>query len=104
MVFEAERLTVETYEDPVIALPKVICVPPNVLILNGKMPGMHGIEFFLKYREFCRVPVIFLSASAEEIEEHLREIGKPAEAYVQMPCSQRQMIAVVRDVLRAAYQ
>ena len=28
------------------------------ITLNGKMLGMHGIEFFLKFREYSKSPVI----------------------------------------------
>ena len=99
MALEAEGFIVDTYAAPLPALPKLILVPPSVLILNGRMPGMHGIEFFQRFRAFCRTPVIFLSASADEIEAHLSEVGTPAEAYVCMPFSQREIIALVRTVL-----
>lgn len=104
MAFEAEGFAVDTYAAPLPALPKLILVPPSVLILNGHMPGMHGIEFFLKFRTFCSTPVIFLSASADEIEVHLQEIGKPAGAYIRMPFSQREIIAAVRNVLASRLQ
>lgn len=41
--FEVEGYVVDTFLDPVIALPKLILVPPKLLLLNGKMPGMHGV-------------------------------------------------------------
>ena len=46
LALEAEGYVVDDFQDPLIALPKLICVPPNLLILNGHMPGMHGIVFF----------------------------------------------------------
>ena len=97
MAFEAEGFVVDTYAVPLPALPKLILVPPSVLILNGRMPGMHGIDFFLRFRALCRTPVIFLSASADEIEAHLLKMGTPAEAYVCTPFSQREIIALVRS-------
>ena len=100
LALEAEGFVVDTYEHPVPALPKLILVPPSVLILNGRMPGMHGIDFFLKFREFCRTPVIFLSASADDIEEHLTCIGAPAAAYVGLPFAQRTLVALLKEVLQ----
>ena len=41
LAFEHEGYSVETYDDPLVALPKLIFVPPDLLILNGHMPGMH---------------------------------------------------------------
>ena len=100
MALASEGYSVETYHDPLIALPKLIFVPPDLLILNGWMPGMHGIEFFQKFRQYCKAPVIFLSASAEEICEQLDEIGLAASEYVNKPFSQRQIIGLVARVLR----
>jgi two-component system, OmpR family, response regulator ChvI len=99
MALEAEGFAVDTYSDPTPALLKLILVPPSILILNGRMPGMHGIEFFLRFREFARAPVIFLSVSAEEIEDYLNSIGKPAEGYI-AAFSQRRVIDAINDVLR----
>ena len=100
LAFEHEGYSVETYDDPLVALPKLIFVPPDLLILNGHMPGMHGIEFFQKFRQYSKAPVIFLSASADEIQDRLYDIGLPADEYVNKPCSQRQITGLVARVLR----
>lgn len=100
--FEAEGYTVDTFQDPVIALPKVIFEPPNILILNGWMPRMHGIEFFKMFRRYSRAKVIILSFSAEEIEEHLAEIGLSADAYFYSPFPTRSLIVASNKLLRAA--
>ncbi len=101
MAFAARGHLVETFNDPVAALPKLIFVPPRVLILNGRMPGLHGIDFFVTFRSYCRVPVIFLSASACEIEQSLDAIGVPANAYVDKPFSQRALIALTERLARS---
>lgn len=98
LALSAEGFSVEAYDDPIVALPKVIFTPPDVLILNGTMPGMHGVVFYQKYREFSRRPVVFLSAWAEEIEEQLEEIGSPADAYVGKPFSMSTLIRLVRTL------
>lgn len=91
----AEGYWVETYEDPVVALPKVIFEPPRLLILNGRMPCLHGIDFFLHYRRYSRRPVMILSASADEIAETLAALGAPADAYVPKPFAMRTLIHLV---------
>lgn len=98
----AEGHIVDGYLDPLVALPKLICAPPQVLILNGRMPGMHGLEFFARFREFGRTPVIFLSASADEIEVELARRGTPAEAYIETPFLQRKIVEVINRVLADA--
>jgi two-component system response regulator ChvI len=100
MAFEAEGFDVRIFQDPVAALPKLIFEPPHLLILNGMMPKMHGIDFFKKFRAFSRAPVIFLSASAEEISEELERIGLPADEYVGKPFSQRHLVSLSKSVLR----
>lgn len=92
---EVEGYAVEIYSSPVVALPKLICVPPNLLILNGKMPGMHGIDFFLTFRLYSNTPVIFLSASADEIQAELEAVGTLATAYVSKPISQHALLELL---------
>lgn len=100
LAFEADGYIVDTYLDPVIALPKVIFQPPSLLILNGKMPGMHGVEFFQKYREYSKAPVIFMSAWATEIEAYLARIGIPAEAYLELPFSQQEVVSRAKKIMQ----
>ena len=99
MSLEAEGHAVDGYLDPLVALPKLICVPPHVLLLNGTMPGMHGIEFFHCFRKYAKTPVIFLSANADDIADELARNGTPAEGCIPMPFSQRFVISEVKRVL-----
>jgi len=100
LALEAEGYVVDDFQDPLIALPKLICVPPNLLILNGHMPGMHGIVFFQKFREYSKAPVMFLSASADEIQDTLESRGMSAEAYVPKPYSPRYVVACAKLLVR----
>ncbi len=102
--FQAAGYHVDTYADPVVALPKLIFTPPNLLILNGHMPGMHGIDFFLKFRQYSSAPVVFLSASAEEIHDHLDQLGVSAHDYVQKPASAKHLLMLTERVLRSPRQ
>lgn len=96
---EDEGCRVEIYSGPLIALPKLILVPPSVLLLNGRMPGLHGIDVFFKFREFSQAPVIFVSASATEIEAQLQALGRPASASIDKPFAPRTVVAGVKRVL-----
>ncbi len=86
---------IDTYHAPITALPTLIDKPPPLLILNGRMLGMHGIEFFRRFRQATSTPVIFMSAWAEEIKEQLAGEGTPAEDYVQTPYMFDDLHAVV---------
>lgn len=92
---ECEGYDVEVYSDPVVALPKLIFVPPNLLLLNGRMPGMHGMDLFHKFRQYAKTPVIFLSANADEIRAELEAVGTSAMAYVSKPISQRVLLELI---------
>jgi two-component system, OmpR family, response regulator ChvI len=83
---------VRTYRDPLTALQELTARPADLAILNGRMPHMHGIELFRRLREHSDLPVIFLSASAEEIGETLRAPDMTADDYIQIPFSQRHLI------------
>ncbi len=100
MRFEAEGFAIETFHDPLEALPHLITQPPDVLILNGPMPNMHGIEFFRRFRRYSRVPVIMYSTSADEIAKQLQAEGCPADAYTH-PITPSQMLPMVRQALIA---
>ena len=90
---------VRTYSDPCVALPELVAHPPDVLILNGRMPGMHGLELYRRLRASSAVPVIFLSASAEAIADELAQSGAPAAAYFDKPFRLSDLRNVVEDVL-----
>ncbi|MBU2583564.1 MAG: response regulator [Alphaproteobacteria bacterium] len=104
IAFEAEGWPTRMFTDPLVALPALIAVPPRLLILNGHMPGMHGIEFFERFRLYSRCPVVFLSASAEEIEAACAEKGLHAADYVAKPFSTAHLIRVCSQVLPHAHE
>lgn len=100
IAFEADGWTARVFTDPLVALAALIAVPPRLLILNGHMPGMHGIEFFERFRPYSCCPVVFLSASADEIEAACAEKGLHAADYVAKPFSQRHLIGICQRLLR----
>lgn len=76
---------------------------PNVdlVLLDWMMPGMNGLDTCRKIRGFSQVPVIFLTAKAEEVDKLLGlELG--ADDYMTKPFSIRELEARIRVVLRRA--
>ncbi len=74
---------------------------PSLVILDINMPGIDGLEVCRRIRETSTVPVVMLTARAEEADI-IRALGLGADDYVTKPFSPRQLIARVRAVLRRA--
>lgn len=72
---------------------------PALVILDVMMPGMDGYEVCRRIREISNVPIIMVTARAEEIDTVLGlEMG--ADEYVSKPFSMRELMARVRTALR----
>jgi DNA-binding response OmpR family regulator len=71
----------------------------DCLILDVGMPGLDGLEVARRIRASSSLPIIFLSARAEEIDKVLGlEIG--GDDYVTKPFSPRELVSRVKAVLR----
>ncbi|PWF54894.1 two-component system response regulator CreB [Massilia glaciei] len=72
---------------------------PDLIVLDVGLPDMNGFEVCRQLRQFCNVPVIFLTARSDEIDRIVGlEIG--ADDYVTKPFSPRELVARIRVVLR----
>jgi two-component system catabolic regulation response regulator CreB len=71
----------------------------DLIILDVGLPDMTGFEACKALRQFSSVPVMFLTARAEEIDRVVGlEIG--ADDYVVKPFSPREVVARVRAILK----
>ena len=71
----------------------------DLVILDVGLPDMTGFEACKQLRQFSNVPVMFLTARAEEIDRVIGlEIG--ADDYVVKPFSPREVVARVRAILK----
>jgi two-component system KDP operon response regulator KdpE len=71
---------------------------PELVLLDVTMPGMDGWQVLAELRASCDVPVIMLTAKAEE-PDVLRAFGLGADDYVVKPFSVPQLDARIRAVL-----
>jgi DNA-binding response OmpR family regulator len=72
---------------------------PACVILDINMPGIDGLEVARQIRKASSVPIIFLSARAEEVDRVLGlELG--GDDYVTKPFSPRELASRVKAVLR----
>jgi two-component system, OmpR family, response regulator ChvI len=102
MLLEQEGYQVRTFSDGVTALTALTTTPPDLAILDIKMPRMDGLELLRRLRQAnAELPVIFLTSKDEEIDE-LMGLNAGADDYVRKPFSQRLLLERVRAVLRRA--
>lgn len=72
---------------------------PDLIILDVRMPGFDGIETLRELRRRSDIPVIMLTAAAEETDR-LIGLSVGADDYVTKPFSPREVVARVKAVLR----
>ncbi len=99
MVLESEGFQVTTYRDGVDALRGLTAEPPDLAVLDIKMPRMDGIELLQRLREKSGMPVIFLTSKDDEVDE-LLGLRMGADDYIKKPFSQRLLIERVRSIFR----
>jgi len=72
---------------------------PDLVLLDIMMPGMDGLEVCRRLRQSSQVPVIMLTAKAEETDKVLSfELG--ADDYITKPFGVKEMLARVMANLR----
>ncbi len=71
IALEKEGFTVQTYIDGESALIGLTRTPPDLAIVDIKMPKMDGEELLKKLRKKTSLPVIFLTSKDDEIDELL---------------------------------
>jgi len=101
MALESEGYKTQTYNDGSSALEGLTGNPPDLAILDIKMPRMDGMELLRRLRQMTEMPVIFLTSKDEEIDE-LFGLKMGADDYIRKPFSQRLLVERVKVVLRRA--
>jgi two-component system response regulator ChvI len=101
LALESHGHTVKAYFDGAAGLAALENDPPDVAILDVKMPRMDGMEVLRRLRRTSDVPVIILTSKDEEIDEILG-FNLGADDYIHKPFSQRLLIERVKAVLRRA--
>jgi two-component system, OmpR family, response regulator ChvI len=92
---------VKGYYDGAAGLAALENEPPDLAILDVKMPRMDGMEVLRRLRQTSEIPVIILTSKDEEIDEVLG-FNLGADDYIHKPFSQRLLIERVKAVLRRA--
>jgi two-component system response regulator ChvI len=101
IALQNEGFAVRLYADGAQALKAIVDNPPDLAVLDIKMPRMDGMELLRRLREKTDLPVIFLTSKDTEIDEALG-LAMGADDYIGKPFSQRLLIARIQAVLRRA--
>jgi DNA-binding response OmpR family regulator len=73
--------------------------PPDLVVLDWMLPGMDGLEVLRRLRQTSPLPVLMLTARAEEVDRVVGlEVG--ADDYLTKPFGMRELVARVRALLR----
>ena len=100
----AARLTAEGFEvhvagDGPAGVELCERVRPDLVVLDLMLPGLDGIEVCRRVQRDRQVPVLMLTARAEE-EDVLVGLGVGADDYMTKPFSPRELVARIRALLR----
>ena len=99
MALEAEDFVVKTYKDGEEALLGIFQTPPDLAVVDIKMPRLNGIELLEKIRKKSNIPVIFLTSKDDEVDE-LLGLRLGADDYITKPFSQRLLLERIKALLR----
>ena len=101
--FEQEGYTVETAYDGEEALKLARDKSIDIIILDLMLPKIDGLSVCQKIRDFSRVPIIMLTAKAEDMDKILGlEYG--ADDYLTKPFNILELKARVKAIMRRTQQ
>ena len=99
LALESHGHKITAYHDGASGLAALESSPPDLAILDVKMPRMDGMEVLRRLRQTSQIPVIMLTSKDEEIDEILG-FNLGADDYIHKPFSQRLLIERVKALLR----
>ena len=99
LALESHGHVIKAYYDGASGLASLENDPPDLAILDVKMPRLDGMEVLRRLRQTSNLPVIILTSKDEEIDEILG-FNLGADDYIHKPFSQRLLIERVKAILR----
>jgi DNA-binding response OmpR family regulator len=85
--------------DGLRALELLAADPPDLVVLDMMLPGTNGLDVLRRVRATSQIPVIMLTARADE-SDRVTGLELGADDYVVKPFSPRELAARVNSVLR----
>ena len=74
MALENEGFKVQTYIDGESALVGISRNPPDLAVIDIKMPRMDGEELLKRLRKKTAIPILFLTSKDEEVDELIKSL------------------------------
>lgn len=99
ILLEAEGYDIACFHDGEEGLAGILANPPDLVVLDIKMPRLDGTEVLIALRQHLKTPVIFLTSKDDEVDE-LFGLRLGADDYIAKPFSQRLLLERIRAVLR----
>ncbi len=99
LALEAEGFQVRAYSDGSAALKELLARPPDLAVLDIKMPRLDGLEMLQQLRRHGTLPVILLTSKDQEFDE-LLGLKMGADDYIKKPFSLRLLVERIRALLR----
>ena len=99
---KAKGFAVETVNNPNASIGLARSLVPDLVILDVMMPELNGIQICRMLRadpKLKRVPVIFLTAKAEEADR-IQGLESGADDYICKPFSTKELVLRVQSILR----
>ncbi|KAF0815078.1 KDP operon transcriptional regulatory protein KdpE [Andreprevotia sp. IGB-42] len=96
---EAEGIHVHEAETGKQGLVDVATRKPDLIILDLGLPDMDGVEVIRRLREWCALPILVLSARAQESEK-VAALDAGADDYLTKPFGVAECLARIRVLLR----
>jgi two-component system response regulator RegX3 len=75
---------------------------PDLVILDVAMPAMTGFELCQRIREVSPIPIIMLTAKAQELDK-VRGLTQGADDYLVKPIGRQELLARIGALLRRSY-
>lgn len=96
-----EGIAVETETDGARGLDRALAGGFDLIVLDVMLPGLDGFEVLRRLRASSSVPVLMLTARAEDMDR-IAGLELGADDYLGKPFNPRELAARVRAILRRA--
>lgn len=96
---EREGFAVSMASDGKSGLERALTEPPALVVLDLMLPGVDGVEVCRRLRASSDVPVLMLTARADEADK-LVGLAVGADDYLTKPFSPRELVGRVKAILR----
>ena len=98
---EKQGLAVEYESNGNLAVQRILDLMPDVVVLDGMLPGKDGFDICREVRDRYRGPILMLTARGEDLDQVVGlELG--ADDYILNPAQPRVVLARIRACLRRA--